>query len=237
VKLFRLKKEVANYLSVEIIGTSKQAVIEQFASWALAKCKRSGATWAADELAEVIERCDISEIEPSMMVDFEPVFVSVDPKDVDRVFKNHEYGAGYFKSMYETPPIDAGLAEAALLQAGKDPGDYGYTPLAEIMAEENAAADAEELEADEKTTKFLQDMEFADLMAGDVKVHNTQREADGTFRRFIVTGGGVEVTLNSDFPFEHIATLGKMLDEVAEANMNAGKEAALRTMRDALGVK
>lgn len=86
-------------------------------------------------------------------------------------------------------------------------------------------------------TKVEQDAEFADLSTGDgVQVHNTQRAESGAFQRFITTKSGVEVTLNSDFPFEQIALLGVMLDEVAKANFERGERAAQRAMCAALGL-
>lgn len=133
--LYRLKKDVSGYLSVEVFGPSKPDVIEQFAAWARAKCRRSGGTWAAKEVAEVISGDYIEEVVSGVTVDGEPTPVTIRPNDLDKIFEDDEMGAGYYRSLYQPRPIDPGIVEAALLQAGKDPGDYGFTPAAEIARE------------------------------------------------------------------------------------------------------
>ncbi len=86
-------------------------------------------------------------------------------------------------------------------------------------------------------TKAEQDAAFAELNLNGVTIHNTEHEADGRFRRFVTTPGGVFVTLSSDFPFDHIVGMCEMLDQVAEANYAAGKCDAQRAMRDSLGLQ
>jgi hypothetical protein len=51
--LFRLQKESGGYLSVEVIGESVDDVVKRFEAFARAKCKRSGGTWADDEIEAV----------------------------------------------------------------------------------------------------------------------------------------------------------------------------------------
>jgi len=84
--LYRLRKEVADYLSVEIIDESVADIVARFEGWARKKCKRSGAAWAEDEIVEVRnaaeafarqpERLDsmFELLTPGMWVDGEAVF-------------------------------------------------------------------------------------------------------------------------------------------------------------------
>lgn len=84
--LYRLNIEVANYLSVEVIAESLEDLLEKFTEWARAKCKRSGGTWADEEIDRVetyigqFQRNpgsyenSITVLSPSLWVDGEPYF-------------------------------------------------------------------------------------------------------------------------------------------------------------------
>lgn len=80
------------------------------------------------------------------------------------------------------------------------------------------------------------DAEYAVSNIDGIEIRNSQHEDDGRFRRFITTPGGVSVVVWDNFPFDQIATLGVLLDSVAEANYAAGKREAQSVMRHALGL-
>lgn len=68
-------------------------------------------------------------------------------------------------------------------------------------------------------------------------VRNSEHEADGSFRRFVTTPKGIEVTLLNTVPAEIIGHLAEQFDFVADVNFEAGERKKLREVQDLLGIK
>lgn len=71
--MYRLYRDVRGYLSFEVIGLSKQDVLDRFAAAVRARCKISKGDWAEDEI-ERVKWSDIETLGPGVTIDGEPFF-------------------------------------------------------------------------------------------------------------------------------------------------------------------
>lgn len=95
---------------------------------------------------------------------------------------------------------------------------------------------------DQKLTFVTKDKEkseeaFSYYVVESVKFHNSEKEANGRFRRFVTTRKGVNFTVwNDQFTLLQAVWIAYNMDTVAEANYAAGDKQARRDIRDALGL-
>lgn len=71
--LYRIKGEFGGYVSLEVIDTSVDKVIERFTDLVRAKCRTSGGTWAEETIEMVTSRPDdfVEELYPWSQIEGE----------------------------------------------------------------------------------------------------------------------------------------------------------------------